>query len=125
MSPLVSLLRGKSWARDTFIISTDNSLLPLQAVADIFASGDFYWAKELPPLVMAEMLDKSLCFGLYQTHRNNAKDTEAEELEFIGMARCITDFTTFVYLTDVWVNPSYQGRGLGSWLIQCVQEVIE
>ncbi|POR34202.1 Uncharacterized protein TPAR_05617 [Tolypocladium paradoxum] len=45
--------------------------------------------------------------------------------KFVGIARCITDYTSFVYLTDVYVDPSYQGRGLGKWLIGCVQEFIE
>ena len=26
------------------------------------------------------------------------------------------------YLTDVYVAPEWQGRGLGSWLIECVKE---
>jgi ribosomal protein S18 acetylase RimI-like enzyme len=35
----------------------------------------------------------------------------------------ITDNATFAYLTDVYVLPEYQGRGLGRWLIECVAEV--
>ena len=41
--------------------------------------------------------------------------------KFIGFARCITDFTTFSYLTDVWIHPSFQGKGLGTWLMTCVR----
>ena len=47
------------------------------------------------------------------------------EESFIGIARCITDFTTFIYLTDVYIEPSSQGNGLGTWMMKCVQEVIE
>ena len=32
---------------------------------------------------------------------------------------------TFAYLTDVWVDPAYQGKGLGSWLVSCVRELLE
>ena len=45
--------------------------------------------------------------------------------ELIGFARCITDHVTFLYLTDVYILPAWQGQKLGKWLIQCVQEIIE
>ena len=43
----------------------------------------------------------------------------------LGFARCVTDFTTFLYLTDVWVDRACQGKGLGAWLVRCIDEVIE
>jgi GNAT superfamily N-acetyltransferase len=43
----------------------------------------------------------------------------------IGFARCVTDFTTFSYLTDVWIDPAYQGKGLGTWLLTCVRTCTE
>ncbi|KAK7883415.1 hypothetical protein LTR67_011237 [Exophiala xenobiotica] len=43
----------------------------------------------------------------------------------IGFARGITDRVTFFYLTDVYLLPEWQGQGLGKWLVQCVQEVVE
>lgn len=73
----------------------------------------------MPSDVLRETLENSLCFGLYQQHQNPSI------LKFIGVARCITDFTTFVYLTDVWVDPECSGKGLGKWLINCVQSVID
>lgn len=42
----------------------------------------------------------------------------------IGLARLITDNVTFCYLTDVYVLPEYQGKGVGSWLISCVNKHI-
>jgi GNAT superfamily N-acetyltransferase len=32
----------------------------------------------------------------------------------------ITDCATFAYLADVFVLPEHQGRGLGTWLLECV-----
>ncbi len=40
----------------------------------------------------------------------------------IGLVRVITDYTTFAYLCDVYVLESHQGKGLGSWMMQCVVE---
>jgi GNAT superfamily N-acetyltransferase len=37
----------------------------------------------------------------------------------------LTDFTTFSYLTDVWIDPAYQGKGLGTWLLTCVRTCTE
>jgi GNAT superfamily N-acetyltransferase len=42
----------------------------------------------------------------------------------VGLARLITDNVTFAYLTDVYILDEYQGKGLGKWLIGCVNEVL-
>lgn len=42
----------------------------------------------------------------------------------IGLARLVTDYTTFGYLTDVYVLAAYQGKGLGKWVMQCLDEVL-
>jgi GNAT superfamily N-acetyltransferase len=119
----------RTWARDSYVISTDPSLIPIGKLNAWFASDDIYWANALPEDAMREMLQSSLCFGLYQTkpeQEGNLLSTAASsENNFIGIARCITDFTTFIYLTDVYIEPSSQGNGLGTWMMQCVQEVIE
>ena len=71
---------------------------------------------------MKEMLDSSLCFALYDKSTASA---ECEQRRLLGFSRLVTDFTTFAYLTDVWVDPKQQGQGLGSWLVQCVQDTID
>ena len=43
----------------------------------------------------------------------------------IGLARVVTDFVTFGYLTDVYVLPEHQKKGLGKWLMQCLHEVLD
>jgi hypothetical protein len=42
----------------------------------------------------------------------------------IGFGRVITDFVTFAYLTDVYVDKEHQGKGLGKWMNSCLNEVI-
>lgn len=37
----------------------------------------------------------------------------------------ITDYTTFAYLTDVYVVPEHQGKGLGKWLVEVAREVLD
>lgn len=36
----------------------------------------------------------------------------------------ITDEVSFAWITDVYILPGYQGKGLGSWLIGCVNEAL-
>ena len=43
----------------------------------------------------------------------------------IGFARLVTDEVTFAYLTDVYVLKDYRGKGLGVWIMKCIQEVTE
>lgn len=124
-----SQLRQKSWAKDDYLVSTDTALIPMADLMDAFST--FYWAKHVPEDAMQEMLDNSLCFGLYK-HGESPTDVtrstdggSSSRPKFIGFARLVTDFTTFAYLTDVWVNPVHQGGGLGTWLVHCVLEATE
>lgn len=123
MTSTKSQLQALSWTKDNFFISTDPRLFPIPEVIDVFDSDEFYWAKTMPPQAMKETLENSLSFGLYE--RIHPESPLSTSLKFIGLARCVTDYTTFSYLTDVWVNQSYRGKGLGSWLIKCINEVLE
>lgn len=62
---------------------------------------------------MRAIIDNSCCFSLLNTEGQ------------IGFARAITDYVTFFYLTDVYVDENWQRQGLGSWMIDCVQEFVE
>lgn len=119
----------RTWTCDSYLISTDPSLIPIADLNAVFATELVYWANPLPEDVMRETLKNSLCFGLYDTKvpTNDDEDTEGlqpkQSGKLIGFARCITDLTTFSYLTDVYILPSYQGEGLGKWIVRCVGEV--
>ncbi|KAH7308050.1 hypothetical protein B0I35DRAFT_413412 [Stachybotrys elegans] len=121
-------LRQKSWTRDGFLISTDASLLAASDVVAAFDRQEVYWTKGIPVPYMREMLDNSLCFGMYAcapaTTEEASSSSSSPRREFIGLARCTTDWVSFVYLTDVWVSPACQGRGLGRWLMACVDEAL-
>jgi GNAT superfamily N-acetyltransferase len=117
-----SKCKSLSWTKDSFFISTDSNLFPISRLTEIFDSAEFYWARALTPEAFREALDNSLSFGVYEQTENADKPLENK---LVGIARCVTDFVTFAYLTDVWIDPALQGKGLGSWLIQCVHEVLD
>ncbi|KAI1491507.1 hypothetical protein F5X96DRAFT_631162 [Biscogniauxia mediterranea] len=143
MGSLKSQLQGRTWQRDGYLISTDPGLISIPRLISIFASDEVYWTSPLPEPCMREMVESSLCFGLYskqQQQPNSPSPSSSNQQQpepksspgppahlslLVGFARCVTDFTSFLYVTDVWVEPSLQGRGLGGWLVGCVQEVIE
>jgi len=92
--------------RDGFTVSTDPALLDVDAVHAFLTTS--YWAEEIPRETVERALRNSLCFGLYEGRRQ------------VGLARVITDGATFAYLCDVYVLPEMRGRGLGTWLMECV-----
>jgi GNAT superfamily N-acetyltransferase len=128
MSTEKEKLLHRRWRKDRYLISTDPAIVPISELNVAFASEVVYWAKPLPDRIMSETLNNSLCFGLYELDGvdfHSKPNLEEAKLKLIGFARCITDYTTFVFLTDVYINPSYQAKGLGAWLVSCVNEVID
>lgn len=118
-----------SWRKPGFLISTDRSLLSLEAINEAFATDQIYWAKPLEPSVLGFALDNSLNLGLYITTTSdgdgNFGDSEPVIERQIGLARYITDNVTIAFLTDVYVLEEFQGLGLGKWLLTCANEVME
>ena len=94
------------WKRNQFLISTDPARLNVDAVHGYLSRA--YWCEGIPREIVERALHHSLCFGLYDDGKQ------------IGLARAITDYTTFAYLCDVYVLESHRGQGLGKWLISCV-----
>ncbi|EKV05035.1 GNAT family N-acetyltransferase, putative [Penicillium digitatum PHI26] len=78
----------------------------------------------MPEPALRAALQSSLCFGLYHNLRQSDKASDST-LKFVGLVRCVTDYTIFLFLTDVFVISSLRGLGLGTWLVTCVSEVIE
>ena len=92
--------------RDQYTISTDPSKLDVDAIADMLTRA--YWAKGRTRDVIARYIQHSLTFGLYDGNRQ------------IGLARVVSDYTTFAWLCDVFIHEDYRGRGLSKWLMETI-----
>ncbi|OJJ54264.1 hypothetical protein ASPSYDRAFT_161087 [Aspergillus sydowii CBS 593.65] len=126
----------KQWTKQTdnqtFLISTDNSLLSIPAINAALASDAIYWASPFPEKILQGIVNNSFCYGLYKTTTTTATASSSENtaqgpdgnIEQVGFARLATDWYTFAYLTDVYILPEYQGFGLGGWLLDCVDELV-
>ena len=93
-----------------FLISSDPGKLDL-AFTHHWLSSEAYWSKGLPYKLFERMISHSLCFGVY--HKNGNQ---------VGFGRVITDYTTFAWLTDVFIIDEYRGKGLSVNLMNCIMD---
>lgn len=94
--------------RENFTISTDPARLDLDIIYDFLARS--YWAKDRPRERIERSIANSLVFGLY----------DGDFVKQIGLARVVTDYATFAWLCDVFVDDNYRGKGLGKWLMETI-----
>lgn len=94
--------------KDNFSISTDPGCVDLNVVFEYLA--DAKWWTELTRESLDRALRNSLCFSLMEDDRQ------------IGLARVITDYVTYAYLCDVYIERVRRRQGLGSWLVRSILE---
>jgi GNAT superfamily N-acetyltransferase len=95
------------WRRGDYLVSTDRALLDIPLMHG-FLSTQTYWALNRPLELIQKSVDNSLPFGVYKADKQ------------VGFARVVTDYATFGWLADVFILPAEQGKGLGTWLTECV-----
>lgn len=96
---------------ENIIISTDKSLLDINVIFN-FLSGS-YWANGRSINTIKKSIENSLCFGVYTGNKQ------------IGFARIITDYSTFLYIADVFILEEYRGRGYSKKLLKTIEEFPE
>lgn len=87
-------------------ISTDKQKIDIEYVHNCLKTS--YWSKDIPLNIVKQGILNSLCFGVY-----------CESIQ-IGFARVITDYATFAYLADVFVDKKERGQGIGKKLISYI-----
>ncbi len=95
------------WLRDRYTVSDDPARLDVDLI-HLFLAEESYWAEGRPRGVVERSLANSINLGLYEGDRQ------------LGFARIITDRATFAWVCDVFVLREGRGRGLGTWLMECV-----
>ena len=91
-------------------VTTDKSRFDVDTIHR-FLSRDAYWSLGIPRERVEQAIANSLCFAVFDDDGSQA-----------GFARVITDYVSVAYLADVFVLPSYRGRGLSKLLMQAVRE---
>ena len=98
--------RPTTWTRGPFRVTTDRALLSLDDALALLH--DTHWGGTLSRDVLARAVRNSVCFALLDGDR------------LLGFARAVTDLATYAYLTDVVVASEARGRGLGTWIVECI-----
>lgn len=93
--------------RDGYLVSTDRSRLDLDAV-HAFLSKESYWAAGISRERLERAIASSLPFGVYRDGRQ------------VGFARAITDYATFAYLADVYVDEAHRRLGVSKLLMEAL-----
>jgi GNAT superfamily N-acetyltransferase len=99
---------AEEWRRGEYLISTDPSLLDLNVVHGFLRRS--YWAAERPLETVKRSIVNSLSFGLYH----------GEDRRQVGFARVVTDFATFAWYCDFFIDERHRGQGLGVWMTETV-----
>ncbi len=102
LAPLFEMTRA-----DGYLLTTDRSKLDVVTVHR-WLSEESYWATGRPLDVMEKAIANSLCFGVYRDGRQ------------VAVARVITDYATFGWLCDVFVDEATRGDGIGKWMVQAI-----
>ena len=88
------------------VISTDKKQLDIDYIHNFLVTS--YWSAGIPKQAVEKSIQNSFCFGIYEARKQ------------IGFARVITDFTTFAFLADVFIDEQQRGKGLGKKLVKAI-----
>jgi ribosomal protein S18 acetylase RimI-like enzyme len=94
-------------ARNDLTLTTDRSRIDVDRVLAMLRAS--HWAGSMTRRQLERAIANSVCVGVY--------DSSTAQL---GFARAVTDLTTYAYLTDVIVDESARGRGIGSWMVEAL-----
>ncbi len=88
-----------------YTITTDKNKMIL---ADIhrWLSEEAYWSKEIPYDTVKTAFEHSYCIGVVKDGRQ------------VAFARLVTDYATFAYLADVYVEEEHRGYGLSKKMME-------
>ena len=86
-------------------VSDDRSLIDVATVHE-WLSVQSYWAQGRSYELVARSLENSLTLGLYRPDGGQ-----------VGVCRWVTDYATFAWLCDVFVDATERGMGLGVFLV--------
>lgn len=93
-----------------YVFTTDKAQMQPEAIHR-WLSEESYWAKHVPYEVVKTSFDNSFCMGILKDNRQ------------VGYARLITDYATFAYLADVYVEEEHRAKGLGKKMVETLMEL--
>jgi len=95
------------WKRDNFTVTTNLAKFDMDFVVPALQSA---WRKTASRERIEDAFANSLCFGLF------------DESKQIGCVRAVTDRKLVSWVCDMFIDPAYRGKKLGTWFMECVQK---
>jgi len=92
-----------------YIITTDKSRLQPEEIHRWLAT-ESYWSRNIPFEMVKSAFDHSYCIGVLYDEKQ------------VGYARLVTDYTTFAYLADVYVEDAHRSKGLSKKMMEILME---
>lgn len=92
---------------DGLTLSTDPARLDMDVVVGFLSRA--YWANTRPRATIQKSIRHSLNFGVYDAGGQ------------IAYCRVVTDYATFAWLCDVFVDEAHRGAGVSKWMLEAVQ----
>ncbi|UKZ55250.1 hypothetical protein TrVGV298_009069 [Trichoderma virens] len=120
--------KPRYWYRDNFFLTNDKAYLEPQAVNAVFESDLMWWNDPLPEQQMRKMLSNCMTMSIYhvpESEKQMQSSPYGSDVKLVGLARVVTDYVTFAYLTDVFIIEEFQRRGLASWMMQGLKEIVD
>ena len=93
-------------SKDGFLLTTDKSKLSLDTICGFLARS--HWAANRKRATVAKSIENSLCYGVFFNGRQ------------VAFARLVTDYSTYAYLCDVFVDEEFRGQGLSKWMMEAI-----
>lgn len=93
-----------------YLITTDKCLMQPEAIHK-WLSEESYWSRNISYEKVKTAFDHSFCIGVL-------KDGQQ-----VGFARLITDYASFAYLADVYVEDVHRGHGLSKKVMEVILEL--
>ena len=93
-----------------YTLTTDRQMLQPQAIHS-WLSNESYWSKNIPRETVLKAFDHSFVVGVLKDGTQ------------VGYARLVTDYATFAYLADVYVQDKHRGLGLAKKMMELIMEL--
>lgn len=87
-----------------FELTTDKNRMQLDVIYRFLQKS--YWANKRSLEAIKKSIEYSLPFGIFDGDKQ------------IGFARVISDYSTFAWIADVYIDEEYRGQGLSKWLME-------
>jgi len=98
----------QEFTKGEFFLSNNKKRIDIDVVCGFLARS--HWAANRKRNTVIRSIEHSLCYGIYHDQRQ------------VAFARIVTDYCTYAYLCDIFVDEDYRGRGLSKWMMSCIME---